>query len=47
MSLCFADDYSRTATVVTFTGVAGARQHLALDLGQSAQRSAYRNRAQW
>jgi GTP cyclohydrolase II len=31
--LRFADDYATTATVVSFTGLADAQQHLALELG--------------
>jgi GTP cyclohydrolase II len=34
--LRLADDYSTTATVVTFTGLADAQQHVALELGRSA-----------
>ena len=34
--LLFADGYSTTATVVTFTGLADARQHMALELGRPA-----------
>jgi GTP cyclohydrolase II len=34
--LRFADDYSTTATVVSFTGLTDAQQHVALELGQPA-----------
>jgi len=34
--LRLADDYSTTATVVTFTGLADAQQHVALELGRPA-----------
>jgi GTP cyclohydrolase II len=34
--LRFADGYSTTATVVTFTGLADAQQHVALELGRPA-----------
>jgi GTP cyclohydrolase II len=34
--LRLADDYSTTATVVTFTGLADAQQHVALELGRLA-----------
>ena len=34
--LRLADDYSTTATMVSFTGLADARQHVALELGQPA-----------
>ena len=34
--LRFPDDYSTTATVVSFTGLADAQQHLALELGRPA-----------
>jgi GTP cyclohydrolase II len=34
--LRFADGYATTATIVTFTGLADARQHVALELGQPA-----------
>src|SRR5579871_3760259 len=32
--LRLADDYSTTATIVSFTGLTDARQHVALELGQ-------------
>ena len=32
--LCLADGYSATATAVTFTGLADAQQHVALELGR-------------
>jgi GTP cyclohydrolase II len=31
-----ADDYSTTATVVSFTGLTDAQQHVALELGRPA-----------
>jgi GTP cyclohydrolase II len=34
--LRFADDYSTTATVVSFTGLTDAQQHVALELGRPA-----------
>ena len=34
--LRFADDYTTTATVVSFTGLTDAQQHVALELGQPA-----------
>jgi GTP cyclohydrolase II len=34
--LRFADDYASSATVVSFTGLADAQQHLALELGRPA-----------
>ncbi len=34
--LRWADDYSTTATVVSFTGLADAQQHVAIELGQPA-----------
>jgi GTP cyclohydrolase II len=34
--LRFADDYSTTATVVSFTGLTDGQQHVALELGQPA-----------
>jgi GTP cyclohydrolase II len=34
--LRFADGYAATATVITFTGLADAQQHLALELGRPA-----------
>jgi GTP cyclohydrolase II len=34
--LRFADDYSTTATIVSFTGLADAQQHVALELGRPA-----------
>jgi GTP cyclohydrolase II len=34
--LCFADGYSTEATVISFTGLADAQQHLALELGRPA-----------
>jgi GTP cyclohydrolase II len=34
--LRFGDDYSTTATVVSFTGLADAQQHVALELGRPA-----------
>jgi GTP cyclohydrolase II len=34
--LRFADGYSTTATVISFTGLADAQQHVALELGQPA-----------
>jgi GTP cyclohydrolase II len=34
--LRFADDYTTTATVVSFTGLTDAKQHVALELGQPA-----------
>ena len=34
--LRLADDYSTTATIVTFTGLADAQQHVALELGRLA-----------
>ena len=35
--LRFADGYSTTATVVTFTGLADAQQHVALAFGRAAK----------
>ena len=35
--LRFADGYSTTVTVVTFTGLADAQQHVALELGRPAR----------
>ena len=34
--LRFADDYATTATVVSFTGLTDAQQHVALELGRPA-----------
>ena len=34
--LLFADGYSTTATAVTFTGLADAQQHVALEFGRPA-----------
>ena len=34
--LRLADDYSTTATIVTFTGLADAQQHVAFELGRPA-----------
>ena len=34
--LRFADGYSATATVVSLTGLSGAQQHVALELGRPA-----------
>ncbi len=36
LPLRLADDFSTTATIVSFTGLADARQHIALELGQPA-----------
>ncbi|HZP52001.1 GTP cyclohydrolase II [Actinocrinis sp.] len=36
LPLRLADDYSTTATIVSFTGLVDARQHIALELGQPA-----------
>src|SRR6202023_13697 len=36
MPLRLADDYSTTATVVSFTGLTDAQQHVAIDLGRPA-----------
>ena len=36
MPLRLADDYSTTATVISFTGLTDARQHVALELGRPA-----------
>ena len=38
MPLRLADGYSTTATVVSFTGLTDAQQHVALELGQAATR---------
>jgi GTP cyclohydrolase II len=37
MPLRFADDYSTIATVVSFTGLADAQQHVALELGRPGE----------
>ena len=34
LPLCFADGYAATATIVSFTGLSDAQQHVALELGQ-------------
>jgi GTP cyclohydrolase II len=36
LPLRLADDFSTTATIVSFTGLVDARQHIALELGQPA-----------
>ena len=36
MPLRLADDYSTTATVISFTGLTDAQQHVALELGRPA-----------
>ena len=36
--LRLADDYSATATVVTFTGLADAQQHVAFEIGRASCR---------
>jgi GTP cyclohydrolase II len=35
--LRFADDYSTTATIVSFTGLADGQQHVAFELGRPGQ----------
>ena len=44
--LRFADGYATTATVISFTGLTDARQHVALELGRPARPAAARAPAQ-